>query len=161
MIREQQNAPRHPPQPLRKTKNCVERFRRTRPRLNQDIWQTARPLSQWPWRMERKEAETLRLHYHIHEDAWLLNCRVQIKNYRMLAKIKKRGGGGGGGFKKGQPQGGWVERGKWGECGIATPPGNRIILWANGPSLCAGGHFPVTPSCVLLCNVCDWFLPWP
>lgn len=55
----------------------------------------------------------------------------------------------------------WVEREESWECKIAPPSGNRIILWADGSSLCVGWHFPVTPSRVMLCDVCDWLLPGP
>lgn len=55
----------------------------------------------------------------------------------------------------------WVEREESWECKIAPPSGNRIILWADGSSLCVGWHFPVTPSRVMLCDVCDWLLPRP
>lgn len=55
----------------------------------------------------------------------------------------------------------WVEREESWECKIAPPSGNRIILWADGSSLCVGWHFPVTPSQVMLCDVCDWLLPRP
>lgn len=55
----------------------------------------------------------------------------------------------------------WVEREESWECKIAPPSGNRIILWADGSSLCVGWHFPVTPSQVMLCDVCDWLLPGP
>lgn len=55
----------------------------------------------------------------------------------------------------------WVEREESWECKIAPPWGNRIILWADGSSLCVGWHFPVTPSRVMLCDVCDWLLPRP
>lgn len=32
----------------------------------------------------------------------------------------------------------WVEREESWECKIAPPSGNRIILWADGSSLCVG-----------------------
>lgn len=55
----------------------------------------------------------------------------------------------------------WVEREESWEWKIAPPSGTQIILWADGSSLCVGWHFPVTPSRVMLCDVCDWLLPWP
>lgn len=65
------------------------------------------------------------------------------------------------GFKKYNEKRVWVEREESWECKIAPPSGNRIILWADGSSLCVGWHFPVTPSRVMLCDVCDWLLPRP
>lgn len=55
----------------------------------------------------------------------------------------------------------WVEREESWECKIAPPSGHRIILWADGSSLCVGWHFLVTSSRVMLCDVCDWLLPRP